>query len=45
MASTKSEDRSPSAPPVAQRDVMGYGLAALNWLAGSAVLGRLGLRK
>lgn len=45
MASTKSEDRSPSAPPVAQRDVTGYGLAALNWLAGSAVLGRLGLRK
>ncbi len=27
------------------RDVLGYGLAALNWVAGSPVLDRLGLRK
>lgn len=42
---TTTERVDPAAPRPAQRDVLGYGLAALNWLAGSSVLDRLGLRK
>jgi len=45
MASSRSTDSRQGAPRTAQRDVMGYGLAALNWLAGSPVLDRLGVRK
>ncbi|WP_206518127.1 acyl-CoA dehydrogenase family protein [Rhodococcus sp. X156] len=45
MTSTKSHETSSGAPRPAQRDAMGYGLAALNWLAGSSVLDRLKMRK
>ncbi|MGZ4521634.1 MAG: acyl-CoA dehydrogenase family protein [Mycobacteriaceae bacterium] len=45
MTSSGSRDRGHSVSRAAQRDVMGYGLVALNWLAGSSLLDRLGIRK